>query len=488
MDWFVLIKSTLIAWLPSMQWLKQWFPLTALVVGVVSYVFYRIVWVPFFKQTGLSLIRWSTLWQGAVVVGWYYMVVQAILLFPPLLLLTAPVVAFFVVLFLLPFVPGLIRKLSVSFNRETGDVKPGFFMYPEQGRIIIIERGKNFFKAIMAHADHMFRGEKRNALTPNQPEYHDIVPTRELDDPVVYQDTHPIPPPIKNTEEVLARPLWLVRAPLSVPWWVWKRHVFELTGAVFSGVKGYQQPRIYPITKIVKTKQQGGKHLFDVVASFSDHLRASVFEIIILVGDANTRDQSAVFVAVSLFLYTINPFRAAYRTEWKWPERIDSLATGVIGNFCRFRPMDEVLAAKDEKGAGALAEYLRTELTAPFEAIGIGFQEVVPVNVLDISPTTEELKRQLEALSAARIQKLADMELAIGRTAYAERMAKLAQDNPEALAFAEIDSRVSMSANMAANPNAVVILSPGGAPPVDPIAAATLRGVNNLGTQQKGKN
>ncbi len=409
-----------------------------------------------------------------LVAVWYMLVLYLYFAYTTLVIYLLSIgVGFFAALFAAPFYPGLIRGLEYSFDSKTGAVRKGYFVYPQQGRIIVIERGDDLYQPLMRYDDHRYRGEKDNDLTPSQPGYYAI----ESSDG--YPDTHPIPPPIKNLAEVFFRPLWLIWAPISLLWWVWKRHVFRLTRAVYSGFKGYQGPHIYPIVRVLKLPKGTGNYDFVVDTSWSNHLRASVFEVVVLVGDANTGDQSAVFVAVSLFLHTIDPGLAAYKTDWKWPERIDALTSGEIGNFCRSRPMNEVLSTTTGQ-EGELAKHLLETLAHPLSLIGFKFQEGTAVNVLDISPTSNELQRQLEALSVARIASDAEVELARGKLAFPKGMAEINAQDPRAVEIARIDGTVRALEAVSRNPKATVFVQTGSGQSIDQIGAGTLQAVKDL--------
>jgi regulator of protease activity HflC (stomatin/prohibitin superfamily) len=392
----------------------------------------------------------------------------------------AAIVGAVLLLFILPLIPGFIDALVNKPNlyRPEGEKELtypestfGFFTYLQPGRVKMIERGERFVRAVMKFDGHMFLGEQHeNAYEPDDAEYWEVVKA-----PPAYRDAHPLPPPWRKRGAFFFA--WLLYSPISVVWWLWKRWVYFITGGVFTGVWPFQQVRTYPMARFKKIPLESGVIHLDRVEDWSDHYRVADFLYPADIPRADTKDKIPVNIELDVVAQVLNPYKTAYNTDNDWPTRLlTSIADGVT-TYTRATALDEVLSASNPAEARQLAnvikevgaEHADPEKQGPTRDFGITIKRV---QVIDISPVSEEHARKLGDVAIARVDRKAREERAIGEAAPIRESGKALREFPEALVIPQIEGNVRTA--QAAGDKAIVFLGTN-SQPTDPTLAAILR-------------
>ena len=409
-----------------------------------------------------------------------------------MLLIIGMVLGFYLSLYILPLIPGAIDFLSNKPNRyrpqpkereaqenlRARDYKPsrfGFFTYLHPGQVKVIELGGRFVSCIMAYDRHMFKGERTdNDLTPKHADYWGVIATE-----FPYHESHPIPFPKPKSEEWVHLILWWIYSPLSVPWWIWKRWVYRVTGAVFTGIPPFQVLRVYPMERFNRvTRGSGGGGKVELVRmdDFSDHYRVAHFQYPALIAKADTQDKIPVDVLLNIIAAVFNAYMVAYNTDDDWPTRFLGAVSNWVTMFTRPRPLDEVWTAKSADTATELANFItgggpRTGAAVSEDSTRIFGVRIIETQVLDISPSNPADEQQLGGEARAIVQRRADQQLAVGRAAYIQEEGKALQDHPNADIVVQTEAMVR-AAEAAGKNGGIVIL---GGQSFDPGQAAILQ-------------
>ncbi|HEY5382997.1 MAG TPA: hypothetical protein VIJ88_00335 [Candidatus Paceibacterota bacterium] len=419
-------------------------------------------------------------------------------------------IGFYVSLYLLPLIPGVIDFLSNNPNRYRPDPKKegikeedirardyipstfGFFTYVHPGQVKIVERGGRFIRCIMAYDRHMFKGERSdNDLTPKHADYWEVIKTESP-----FHESHPIPFPEPKSVERKHRILWWIYSPLSISWWIWKRYVYRLKGAVFTGLPLFQGVRVYPMERFNRvTRGTSGNNKIELVRreDYSDQYRVAHFQYAALIPKADTRDMISVDVLLNEIAVVFNPYMVAYNTDNDWPTRFLGSVSNRITMFTRSRPLDEVWTAKSHEAATELADFItlggkhfsKEELEedpnlieGSTSLIGI---KILETQVLDISPSNPEDEQQLGAEARAIVTRKADQQLAKGKAAYVLEEGEALKAHPYADVVVQAEAMVR-AAEAAGKAGGIVIL---GGQAFDPAQAAILQELRKQ-REQKG--
>ena len=380
-------------------------------------------------------------------------------------------------LFVLPLIPGAIDSLSNKPQEEGGNVNPnfGFFVALEQGRVVIIQRGKKFMFALMDFANHMWLGERHNSLTKRRPAFWEVVnsgvvheESKGVVQDTVYHDTHPIPFPVKDKGDVLRRWWWVLYSPLSIHLWVWKRWVYSTTGGVFTGIYPFQTVRTHKMAYMKKVLNPDGSWKLEPTKNTSNHYRVGEFQVLVTIAKAETQDSIELNVTISLILRVFNPFIAAYKTDGDLIGRILSIVSDEVGAYVRTKARNEVMNAKSPDEARALAKAIfnlgirPTDENAPMPPLcEIGI-ETSRAQIEDISLVDEGMATALGAKSIALVTQEADEILAKGLAAYPKALLDATSGNPNAVKMAEIAAGVEMAKALAGSQNPGVMVTLGG--------------------------
>lgn len=410
--------------------------------------------------------------------------------------------AIFTFLFAFPPIPGMVDSLIQRPNRyrpapaevgklndgeiTTRDYPPsrmGFFVYPSPGREYRIELGigGRAVRGLMATDHRMHLGEKDNPLTPRHAEYWENIPT-----PSAYEDSHPIPVPWKKRSWY-----WHLYSPISILWWMWKRYVYWITGAAFTGFYPFQMPRVVPMERSVMRVTDGVTHL-DRIEDYSNHYRVEQFMFPLEIADVDTQDKIAFKMKFNVIARTFNSYLTAYRGDDRWSSRLRTSITDPITAYARATPLGMLWVADNELAARALAERVleigkrvrgRKNLD-PRSPCNYGIT-IDSVEIVDISPMNPKDAEALGEQARARVKAAAMKLLAEGNAAGVSETIKalaggeaILRDNPGALAIARMNADVQMAEKAATNGN-VVIMGSGGSNN-DPMQAALLRELRRL--------
>lgn len=376
-------------------------------------------------------------------------------------------------LFVLPLFPFLVDKLVIRPNADKTNTWPypknefGFFTYLHPGQVKMIERwGGTFVRAIMDYDGRMFIGERRdNDYTPDQEEYWTVVKTGGG-----HHDSHPIPFP-----GFKAYWWWIFYSPISIAWWLWKLWVYRLTGAVFVGIPGYQTLRIYPLERFKKAIDSNGEVTLQMVKDYSDHYRVAEFQSPIRLPSADTQDLMRVWALFNNVLRVENPFFVAYNTNNEWPMRLLASSTASIAAAIRFRPAEEVVAAKNKDEARKLEADIQQELANAVASIGLA---VVKTEYMDIDYVDEKDAEKMADKARSLVDKQAAENRAKGNAAPIREFGQALKDFPEAGIIPQTEALVRATQAAAATDKAFIFL--GDPRSINPLDAAQIKELRNL--------
>jgi regulator of protease activity HflC (stomatin/prohibitin superfamily) len=252
--------------------------------------------------------------------------------------------------------PALIKYL---INTPGGPDFSGihFFTYPEEGMVKVIIRGKRVMRMIMLYGGHVF-AKAGGRTTTDRAEHWQIISSNDSEDP-----------------------LYLVH-PIIRPWAQW---VYELTGAVFTGIWPFQTVREYYLerTKIFREEKPGQKNnlVLQVDRDVSDHFRARQFLYPFRVHAADTKDRVPLNVLAVIKAHVTNPYKTAFGTD-NWDQQTVNLATNAVTSFTGKKNFDEMLTAMGSNQDGELNQAIAA-IQDDEEQYGI---EIDGVDIVDISP------------------------------------------------------------------------------------------------------
>jgi hypothetical protein len=399
-------------------------------------------------------------------------------------------------LFFLPYYPRVIEWLSNQPNlyrpagggeittRDYPKSTFGFFTKIFPGQVKVIERGGRFIRCVMAYDHHMFKGERDdNTLTPKHAEYWENVPTE-----APYCDSHPLPAPWHKPSA-----WWYLFSPFSILWWKWKRHVYNITGYVFTGIPPFQGPRIYPMERFKRVTLANGTVRLDRVEDYSDHYRVAHYQYPVLIADVDTQDKIPVKVLLNVIARVFNAYMTAYNTDDDWPTRFIGSITNAVTAYARPRPLDEVWTATGAANANELARVVQEVGIRPPPGVAVDQNsicafgnEIQGVQVLDVSPMKEQDERELGEVARARVRRDAKKLDAEGDAARIRETGKALQeagealkDHPEALPIAQMEADVQIARAAAAQGNLVFLNR--GSSDSDPTQAAILKELRRIG-------
>ena len=370
----------------------------------------------------------------------------------------------FIGLFILGSIPPVVQALIIDPNKnrpkpDPGEPPPkfpphyeasraGVFTPLRPGEAKMIETWNgSFIRGAMNYPERRWAGEPDDIpLTPLHQAYWGVEKSG------TYPDSHPLPfPQPKRRGNTLEWLLWVLYSPVSVTWWLWKRYVFRITGALWVGIPGYRTLHMY---KMVRRKirreerevtENGAtrtvtKTILEPYWDWSDHFRVKDYQFPVLVPRADTQNFVELEVQLNVIGQVVNPFATAYNTD-DWPVRQDGAAINGVTLFSRPRPADEVIAAKDKdtKVAGEFAEAIKTTVSEKLEPAGIVIKEV---QMLDATPTDRQMAIALGAPAKAKSQKEADELLAKGHAAPVREIGQAMRDFPEALHIPALEAMV----------------------------------------------
>lgn len=400
------------------------------------------------------------LWLAAVTVAYIFILFALSFILPTSLFgkVLGAMIGFVVFTFIMPWIPGAIDSFINRPNRRRPEGAGqeilardypkssfGFFTYVQPGRVKMIERGEKFVRAVMAYDGHMFFGERTdNTLTPEHANYWEVVAT---EDP--YADTHPIPFPTRKHGK-----RWWLYAPLSILFWAWKRWVYKVTGAVFTGIPPYQTVRTYPMEHFRRITHGTGSVELRRIEDYSDHYRVADFQFPVVVSDADTQDKIPVRVMLNEIGRVYNPYLTAFETDDDWPTRFIASVSNSVTLFTRARPLNTVLTAQNTEQAKELARTVTTSSGTSVKKFGIKIRES---QVLDISPTDPTIRTRLGDVALAQVDKDAALLRADALAAPVIAVGKALKDYPEAVVVVQTEAMVKAAEAASKNGNLVLM-------------------------------
>jgi hypothetical protein len=382
--------------------------------------------------------------------------------------------------FLFPLVPGWIDGLTNNPNANEPLEKPlaatdlypkstrGFFTYLQPGRVKIIERGDRFIRCLMKFDGHLFKGERPDSnLTMRQAEYWEIDKC-ELGE----KESDPIPLPWKKWRG-LRRVRWFFYSPASLLFWAWKKWVYTITGAVFTGIYPFQRVRVVPVERFKKEAASDGKIQLIKEVDWSDHYRVLDFQFPVLVPNAHTQDKMPVKVLVNPVFRVDNAYKTAYYTDENWSSRLLADVSGAITAFARSRKLDNVLTAENAEVEKELAEHVYNIGQESKDGPTVPYGIITPhrPQIVDISPSRTEDDQVLGDLARARVDRSASEERAKGNAAPIREMGAALREYPEAAVIPQVEGMIRTA--QAAGDKAIFIV--GGTQAISPGEATIVR-------------
>ncbi len=394
---------------------------------------------------------------------------------------------FYVFIFLLPLWPGAIDSLVNNPNRKRPDGENnltydkstfGYFTYLTPGRAKHIESGGRFIRSIMHYAKRRWNGDTdSNNLTQRDPEFWRVVFT-DVKAALREKDSHPLPFPIKNVKDAWDNhSWWFLYSPFSIVWWIWKRWVYILTGAIFTGPWPWRYVRVYPHEHFKRVTTEQGEPDLERIRNYSDHYRVAEFQFPVKVPSADTSNFFSVRLTLNIVAQVVAPYDTAYNTDDEWSSRLISSVTSAANNFTRSRVLKEVLAAKDGGGAAVLGETIRDAANTAMENIGI---VILRVEVLDISPTDSSVSSRLADEAFAEVEMRAAQLRAKGNAAPLYEQGAALAANPEAMISVGFEAMVRTAAENAKQPGNFTILGGGKGSAIDPKTIALIHELRKL--------
>ncbi len=417
----------------------------------------------------------------------------------------------FLFLFLLSILPGGIARLANKPNRYrpsedamTKDYPPsefGFFTQLAPGQVKIVQMSGRFVRCIMKFNDHTFKGFilenddiLNNELDISHGKYWEVVKTKGKN-----QDAHPIPKPLFKRTDLGKVNMWILFVgylPVRMPWWLWKRWVYDITGYVFTGVYPFRSVMTYRIERNKRNRNNQGREVHITKEDYSDHFRVADFQFPLIIPEADTSDKIPVRMYIDIILRVYNPYEAAYGTD-NWASRLESATADTVNIYTRARPLEEVLSAKGEEAARTLSHEIKEIGTLPDEdtqespkkklkdgrrvtevtSFGLIISQVLITDISPIEPTSDA-QRKLGSLAYARIESDAMAARAVGQAAELREINKAVDDAGET-GLAVLESRTRVNTAEAAGDRAIIILG-GNNNTVDPIQVATLKELKAL--------
>lgn len=388
----------------------------------------------------------------------------------------------------LPLVPGLIDSLVIKPNDNRPEPNPlvpdsadfppnyppnrwGFFTFLEPGQVKIVTKwGGGFIRAMMDHVGWAFVGERSdNDLQPSDQDYWEVDKSQES------HTSHPLAFPMpKGGKDFL---LWLFYAPLSVLWWVWKRYVYKLTGAVWVGIPYFRTLLIYRFerAKQFTERYEDAQHRPATRESlrptwdYSDHLRVAQFPFAVLVAEADTQNMVPVRALFNEVARVKNPVKTAFNSDNRWPKMYQTAITDAISATIRSRPIAEVTAARDSATANQLTDEITRHLQ---EKVAFLAMEIEQTQFIDVSPVSEDDAKKLGDKARAEVERDATLLRADGEAGRIEKLGKAVKEHPFGETLLQTEALVA-TAEKLKDTDAMVFL--GGQAGVDPMQAAILK-------------
>ena len=429
----------------------------------------------------------------------------------------------FVFLFLLSILPGGIARLANKPNRYrpsedalTKDYPPsefGFFTQLAPGQVKIIQMAGRFVRCIMKFNDHTFYGFilendeiLNNELDISHGKYWEVVKTNGK-----YKDAHPIPRPLLIRTNLGMVNMWILIVgywPVRIPWWLWKRWVYDLTGYVFTGVYPFRSIMTYRIERNKRNRNNQGREVHVPKEDYSDHFRVADFQFPLIIPEADTSDKIPVRMYIDIILRVYNPYEAAYGTD-NWASRLESATADTVNIYTRARPLEQVLSAKGEEAARTLSHEIKEIGTLPdadkdtqelpkkksktgtmdgmrvteVTSFGLIISQVLITDISPIEPSSDAQKK-LGVLAYARIESDAMAARAVGQAAELREIHNAVKDAGET-GLAVLESRTRVNTAEAAGDRAIIILG-GNTNTVDPVQVATLKELRELNKKITG--
>lgn len=398
---------------------------------------------------------------------------------------------FFAFLFVMPLIPGSIDSLLIDPNRNKPDgweqdktlaypkSRRGFFtkLYPGQVKIKETWNG-NFVAMLMNWQGKHFIGERPdNPYTTEHQEYWEVVDSGDL------PDSHPLPatlwpwrPQIVGATEITMRNRIVesLTLPLRLLWWAWTSWVYWLTGGVWVGIPGFRTVRIYQLTRYKKVIRADGEIDLERVTDWSDHYRVAHFQSPIKVPAADTQNLVEVEILLNQINFVTNPYLVAYNTDDDWMPRLIGANIDAATRYTRPLPHTQVLVAADSTAAAAMATFITNEVRGRLEVIGL---DAFETQILDISPTNEELQRELAEPARAQARLDAAVLDARAKAEPVVRIGEALRNYPEAQHIPGLEARIRTAE--AAGDKAIIVMG-GDSDDVKPLDAASLRALREL--------
>lgn len=344
----------------------------------------------------------------------------------------------------LPF----LAAANIFVNQPKGQARSGihFFTNVGPGQVKIIVRGKKPVRMVMNTAGKRFA----RVGTKNDPSYWELVDGQS-----------------ENPTDLIH---WTFR------WWA--SLVYDMTGAVFTGIYPIQRVYEYDLERTVTERSEDlgrdrvseSNLVLRVKSDVSDHFRARQFLFPVHITKADTNGKIPLDVIGVAELEVRNPHKAAFGTD-RWDHAITNLITDTVTSETKQMTLDSALTGTSDADVRRIALAIKG-ITADEINCGISIEAF---RILEINPVLE--KEGLLAIQAEELAKQRAKATLLDGKARADNLRELNKANAEggehALASLEAEALVR-AAEAASKGGGTVILMPSGSKNTDPTQAAIL--------------
>lgn len=388
--------------------------------------------------------------------------------------------------FALPLLPGAVDRLTNDPNKNKPDepkdsdkIKDGdkttksgvpnykkntfgFFTYIQPGRNKILVRGGKPVRVLMDDPGFRFKGDaSEEPMKWSDPEYWE---TEKIEKG---KPSHPIPAPWKGDLSPENIPWGLILRTITVvpiAFFVWKRWVYNTTGAVFTGLYPFQTVWVYPHEHFRRVTLEDGTVKLERVLNWSDHFRMREFQFPLIVPKADTQDRIPLKILLNMVARCVNAFKLAFNTDDQWSGRLLATGTNAAAAYTRAKTAEDVLSAKDADGATELSRTVLERCNEEGDAqegslLKIGLK-IDRVEVLDISTADTGDEKILGETARAKVQREATILRAEGDAERVRLMGVAAGAHPASAHIAELDALVRAAEATAKNGGIVILNGP----------------------------
>lgn len=253
------------------------------------------------------------------------------------------------------------KGLFVNKPKQDGPSGIHFFTFIEPGKVKIIVRGERVIRMVMHTSGKKFArdGEREGEG------FWEIMSG---------DSEHPL-----TDINILLRP--------------WAYFVFNLTGAVFTGIYPFQRVREYRLERTKISRKEAGERKVNIGTNeesniklhveedFSDHYRLRTFLYPMNIKGAESKDKIPLDILGVAEMQVVNPHKSAFGTD-RWDHAVVNMVTDAINSTTKTLTLDQALTADNLEGTRVISGAVMSIQTDTTEC-GI---EITGFRVLEINP------------------------------------------------------------------------------------------------------